>query len=205
MAQAMGLQNARSRFGNAVGMTDEYSTSNGYSVALFRGDPIALSTNGFAERASNTQTVVGIFQGARYIDSAGKMQFTPFLPASTSSAGGSLIDGVYNSPRIIVQPVNNTSWFITADASVTQGLLGRCFEVSYGTGSTLTGNSGARLATATATTSAAPTSSMVRLVNLVNQVGTVAYSSAGGGSSNLTDANPMVEVVFLRTNTGSQF
>lgn len=206
MATAKGFTPARTRTGAAVGMMEEFSTSNGYATNLFRGDPIAVSTNGFAKRAGNTQTVVGVFDGARYVDSATqKMTFTPFLPASTSSAAGTLIDGVYNSPRINVQTAENATWFITADATVSQGHVGQCFEVSFGTGSTLNGNSGAVLRVASATTSAVPTSSMVRLINLVNGVENPRYSSSGGGAQNITDPTPAVEVVFLRTRNGTAF
>jgi len=205
MASINGFTPARSKYGNNVGMMEEFTTSNGYATALFRGDPIAVSTTGFAKRATNTATVVGVYDGVRYIDSTGKMNFGPYLPASTSSAAGQLIDGVWANPRINVATADNTTWFITADATVTQGLVGQCFEVSFGTGSTLTGNSGINLKVASATTSAAPTSSMVRLVNLVNQVDNPTYSSAGGGAQNLTSSTPTVEVMFLRTRNGTAF
>jgi hypothetical protein len=206
MATAKGFTPARTRSGQNVGLMEEFSTSNGYATALFRGDPIAVSTNGFAKRAGNTQTVVGVFEGSRYIDpTTQKMTFTPFMPASTSTAAGTLIDGVYDTPRINVQTAETATWFITADATVTQGLVGRCFEVSFGTGSTFTGNSGAVLRVASATTSAVPTSSMVRLISLVNGVDNPRYSSTGGGAQNITDATPTVEVMFLRTRYGNAF
>lgn len=204
MATAKGFTPARSKYGNQMGMMEEFSTSNGYTTSLFRGDPIAVSTNGYAKRAGNVSTVVGVYEGVRYIDpTTQKMIFGPYLPAATSMTPGVAIDGVWTSPRINVQTADNATWFLTADATVSQGHVGQCFEVSFGTGSSLTGQSGAVLRVASATTSAAPTSSMVRLVNLVNQVDNPVYSTTGGGASNLTSTTPQVEVMFLRTRNGT--
>lgn len=200
-----GFKPARSRIGQAIGMMEEFSTSNGYATALYRGDPIAVSTNGYAKRATNTATIVGVYDGVRYVRDDGKMGFGPALPASTSSLGGTLIDGVWSTPRINVQTAENATWFIEADATVSQGHVGQCFEVSFGTGSSFTGDSGINLKVASATTSATPTSSMVRLVNLVNGVRNPTYSSTGGGAQNLTSSTPIVEVMFLRTRNGTSF
>lgn len=205
MARPQGFTPARSKYGNNQGMMEEFSVSNGYAVALFRGDPIAVSA-GVAKRATNTETVVGVYDGVRYIDpSTLKMNFGPYLPASTSMVPGTPIDGVWTAPRINVQTADNATWFITADATVSQGHVGQCFEVSFGAGNVFTGQSGINLVVATATTSAAPTSSMVRLVNLVNQVDNPVYSSAGGGAQNLTSTTPQVEVMFLRTRNGTAY
>jgi hypothetical protein len=206
MATAKGFSPARTRTGAAQGMMEEFSTANGYATALYRGDPIAVSTNGFAKRATNVQTVVGIMDGVRYIDPTTlKMNFGPILPAATSMVPGTPIDGVWTNPRVNVQTAGDATWFITADATVSQGHVGQCFEISVGTPSTFAGQSGIVMRVASATTSAVPTSSMVRVVNLVNQVDPTAYSSTGGGSQNLTNATPQVEVVFLRTRYGAQF
>jgi hypothetical protein len=202
MASTQGFITARTKSGAPVGRMEEFSVSNGYATALYDGDPVAVSTTGYLKRAANTNTVVGIYRGCRYIDSAtGEMRFGPTLPAGTSSGG--IIDGVYTTPRAIVEAVDNATFFVAADASVTLGLVGQGFEVSLGAGDDVTKKSGVNLKTATATTSAAPTSSMVQIVNLVNQVGTVAYSTAGGASHNFTNATPLVEVRFLRTRSGA--
>lgn len=206
MASINGFTPARTLSGGAVGLMEEFSTSNGYNTALYRGDPIAVSTNGYAKLAKNTSTIYGVFDGSRYIDPVTqKMIFSPYLPAATSSYAGTPIDGAWNNPRITIQTGTNATWFITADASVSQGLIGQFFEVSFGTGSNLSGNSGVNLKVATASTSAVATSSMVRLINVPNQVGNVVYSSAGGGTSNLTSATPTVEVQFIRTRGATSF
>lgn len=204
MATSKGFTPAKSRAG-APGTLEEFPSSNGYATALYRGDPISVSTNGYVKRALNTSTVWGVYAGTRYVGDDGKMKFGPYLPANTSSLGGTLIDGVYDSPRVNIITTDGKSFFITADASVTTGLVGRFFEVSYGAGSNLTGQSGFNLKVASASTSTAPTSSMVRLVSLVNGVDNPQYSSTGGGSQNLTAANPIVEVIFLRTRSGTTF
>jgi hypothetical protein len=205
MASVKGFTPARSRTGQNVGMGEEFTVSNGYTTALFRGDPVAVSTTGYLKRATNTATVVGVVQDVMYIGSTGKIEFGPYLPANTSNLGGYPLPGGWTNPRVGVQTAENATWFITADATVTQGLVGACFEVSYGAGSTTTGQSGFNLKVASATTSAAPTSSMVRLVNLVNSVDNPVYSSSGGAATNLTNATPTVEVMFLRTRSGTAF
>lgn len=205
MATIKGFTPSRTRTGAAVGLMEEVATSNGYATALFRGDPITVGSAGYATRATNTDTIWGVYEGVRYIDDKGKMSFGPYLPAGTSSAGGQLIDGVYDTPRVTLNSATNQTFFITADASVSQGLVGSCFEVSLGAGNTLTGQSGVNLKVASATTSAAPTSSMVRLVSIPAQVDNPVYSTAGGGASNLTSATPTVEVMFLRTRNGTSF
>lgn len=204
MATPRGFLPNRSRAGSP-GVLEEFPASNGYATALYRGDPISVSTTGFVKRALNTSTVWGVYAGVRYIDATGKMNFGPYLPASTSSTGGQLIDGVYDSPRVLIESNEGKTFFIQADASVTTGLVGRFFEVSYGAGSNFTGQSGFNLKVASASTSTAPTSSMVRLVRLVNGVDNPVYSTAGGGSQNLTNATPLVEVIFLRTRSGTTF
>jgi hypothetical protein len=193
MAERKGFWPARTRSGAAMGLMEEIQVANNYGVALFPGDPISVSTTGFAQLAGATETVVGIYRGARFIDPVTRaVNYTAVLPANTSSGG--FIDGV-NVPLIQVETVEDKTFFITADATVSQGHVGRNANVSVGAGSVINKLSGVHLHVSSISTS---TDRMLRVLSLPNQVNNPIYSATGGSASNLNDPQPVVEVVFLR-------
>src|SRR4051812_11176705 len=110
MASIKGFTASRTQAGSNFGLMEELQTANGYATALYPGDPIAVSTTGFAKRATNISTIWGVYKGCRYFqDTTKKPLFGPVLPASTSSGG--LVDGIYDSPRILVDNVQGKTFF----------------------------------------------------------------------------------------------
>jgi len=122
-----------------------YPIANGYNTAIGEGDPVKLSA-GVIQLAGNTDACIGSFQGVRYIDSNGQLQFTKNFVAATSSKGGIALDGGYTQPLAFVTDSADQTYVVrTVDAvSISAGLLGQSFKLSA-IGSVVNGRSQAVL------------------------------------------------------------
>ena len=133
-----------------TGSLREFQVANSYGTALFKGDPVTVSA-GYIVKAVNGDKVMGIFQGAKYIDSVTKQYtVTPYLPASTSSAGR--VDG--STTPVALVDVNPDSTFVIeckAGLALAQTDIGKTFTASLAAGNASTGLSGAVLDTAVTT------------------------------------------------------
>ena len=160
---------------NTAGMS-EYRVSNGFGGNIFYGDPVAfIGGNGGDIRPASVSTdyIVGVFMGCRYVDpTTFQPRWSRYFPAGTSSA-----DGVI---RALVVDDINTTYVAQADSTCSAGDIGLNFSMSVGTGSTLTGRSGAVLAAAMRST-AGP--AMFRVIGLFDSP-----------DNAFTDAYPLLEV-----------
>jgi hypothetical protein len=148
--------------GPNVGALREFAVANSYGTALFKGDPVTVSA-GYIVKAANGDKVMGIFQGAKFIDPINKQYtVTQYLPASTSSAGR--VEG-QTTPVALVDVDPETTYVIECKAglALAQTDIGKTFTVSLaGAGNTATGLSSAVLDTAVTTLADA----MVQVVDL---------------------------------------
>ncbi len=134
---AMGLEPVRMQGSrpNSAGYT-QYPIANGNTSDMFLGDPVALNTTGKVILVStSTQFALGVFMGCFYIDNVtARPTWSKYFPATTSA---------FKTSRMFafVADDPNGTFYITADASVTTGDIGLNFDVSLGTGSTVTGRS----------------------------------------------------------------
>lgn len=128
------------------GGLNAYRIANSYATTLIKGDLVKLNA-GKIEKATNGDTVVGVFQGCAYIDGATQqpVQSTVFL-AGTSSAG--IFEGesevqalVTDDPDALFKLVVDAPVSAGA-AGVSAGVVGSLVGISAGSGSTLLGTSG---------------------------------------------------------------
>lgn len=156
----------------------EYRVSNGWTGNIFYGDLVILDNTagggGIVQSSTSTDYVQGVFLGCNYIDSiTGQPRWSRHFPAGTSSRDSQIRARVANDP--------NATFWVQAAASVTVGDIGLNIGFSAGSGSTLTGRSGAAASPGTgrSTTGVGP----LRVIGL--------YETP---DNSFTDAYPLIEV-----------
>ena len=114
----------------------QYDIANATASNIFHGDLVTIADGFITPIATTTDYAVGVFVGCEYTDPVSKQPtFSHYFPANTSSAIGNPVGFVVDDPY--------ASFMIQADASVTAGdINSQNFEVTLGSGSTVTGNSG---------------------------------------------------------------
>ena len=114
----------------------QYDIANATASNIFHGDLVTIADGYITPIATTTDYAVGVFVGCEYTDPVSKQPtFSHYFPANTSSAIGNPVGFVVDDPY--------ASFMIQADASVTAGdINSQNFEVTLGSGSTVTGNSG---------------------------------------------------------------
>jgi hypothetical protein len=116
-----------------------YRISNTYGTSIFMGDLVRISAGTIVEASATSKDNIGAFMGCYYVDPTTKRPtWSKYWPASTSSADSTPYAFVADNPATIFEIQANSS-VTTADIQVTN------FDVSVGSGSTLTGMSGMRL------------------------------------------------------------
>lgn len=115
------------------------------AAAMYHGDPLKIGSDGYVvpwTAGTNVASLVGIFIGCSYLSvSQSQIVFRNYWPGSDVASG--------NYVQIQVQPILRApnSVFLAQATSTpfTQADVGANVDVSMGTGSTLTGISGATL------------------------------------------------------------
>lgn len=131
------------------------------TTKIFHGDPVinAASANsnsalGYICQWAATPTtgnIAGIFNGCRYLSlSQGKVVYSPFWPGGDAASGSVYAEIIPFFPGVPLQ-----FYVQAASGPITAAQVGQNAEISIGTGSTVTGISGASL-TGVATTSTLP-------------------------------------------------
>lgn len=130
-----------------------YPIKNGYATAIGEGDPVKLSA-GFIKIGDNAANVIGVFAGHRYIDSEGRLMFSPNFVAGTSSKGGVPVGNGLAQPLANVYDSPDQTYVIrTLLSALEVSAIGRTYRVSA-IGSVVNGRSQAVLdVNATAETS----------------------------------------------------
>lgn len=126
-----------------------YRVKPSYAQALYAGDPISVSTTGFAKLA-NDANFVGFAMGYFYVDAADKQpKEVRYLPASQTVFSQGEYEGVTSTAGVrVATGFNNETFRIAAtiDTSVNRSDLGRLAQVvSAGEGDTITGRSKAKI------------------------------------------------------------
>lgn len=182
-AAPFGLERAR-RVGsqsNSTGLS-HYRIGNGLATNLFYGDPVMFSggNDGTIVLASTSAALpLGVFYGAIWQDPNldGQPRWTPYWPASTSSADSTPWGMVCDDPF--------QTYYIQGDASVSIGDIQAFeFDTSISAGSTVNGRSRTSL---NAGSRAASVTKKLRVVGLKDIPGNV-----------FGDAFTIVEVRFSR-------
>ncbi len=121
----------------------EYYILYSQTHVIYTGDVVALEGDGYIDTlAPGTTAPVGIFNGCEYISSSqGKLVFSPQFPGGDQITNGIVRAFVIDDPNatFFVQ----TGWAAGSPAPATQAMVGSNCQYANGTGSTLTGQSGA--------------------------------------------------------------
>ena len=147
----------------------QYDIANGTASNIFHGDLVTIADGYITPIATTTDYAVGVFVGCEYTDPVSKQPtFSHYFPANTSSAIGNPVGFVVDDPY--------ASFMIQADASVTAGdINSQNFEVTLGSGSTVTGNSGFGIKAS----SRATTTKAVRPIALIDEPGNALTGTDG--------------------------
>ena len=142
---------------NSTGSDSQYNISSGYASNIFSGDLVRVSAGNLNVIATTTEYVWGVFQGC-YYETNGEPQWSRYWPSGTSASNAYGI--VSDDPQTVYE--------IQADASVSVGDIRSVnFDVTLGSGSTVTGNSGFGIAAGTR----AAAQRMTRVVGWVDEPG----------------------------------
>ena len=147
----------------------QYDIANATASNIFHGDLVTIADGFITPIATTTDYAVGVFVGCEYTDPVSKQPtFSHYFPANTSSAIGNPVGFVVDDPY--------ASFMIQADASVTAGdINSQNFEVTLGSGSTVTGNSGFGIKASSRATS----TKAVRPIALIDEPGNALSGTDG--------------------------
>ena len=147
----------------------QYDIANATASNIFHGDLVTIADGYITPIATTTDYAVGVFVGCEYTDPVSKQPtFSHYFPANTSSAIGNPVGFVVDDPY--------ASFMIQADGAVTAGdINSQNFEVTLGSGSTVTGNSGFGIKAS----SRATTTKAVRPIALIDEPGNALSGTDG--------------------------
>ena len=175
-----GFHPSRKRGGaaNSTGF-NRYQIAQNNVSAIFTGDLVKLSGGYVTPITTTTDYAVGVVMGVRYVDKTSKQPvWSGYIAASVSSDDSLSYAFVDDDP--------NSTFIVQADASLTIGDLALNFDVTLGSGSTFTGQSGFGIKAA----SRKATTAMVRPIQL--------YDTPQNDFTGSVGAFPQVECRILR-------
>jgi len=144
----------------------EYLISAAYTTKIHTGAPVKI-VSGYINLAAAGDTMVGIFGGVSYVNSAGETKFSRYWTGETSATNIKAF--VYDDPDILFSCYDDG-----VSDYLTQADVGTTGDHVAGTASDITGVSGAMLDTSTVGTDAG-----FRLIGLVPAPG-AAFGTANG-------------------------
>ena len=141
VAEKFGLRPYRKLDGTPlVGAQNRYVVKNGYATAIFQGDLVQPTSNGFIEKhtANTSDAVVGVFNGVFYNDpTTQKPTYSNYYPGSITPTQGDITAFVVDDPDAV--------FLMDADATFARADLYKNYSLTNTTGVTQTGLSKAQL------------------------------------------------------------
>lgn len=134
-----------------TGRLGTYRVANAYNANIFLGDAVKFLTTGVIALAAAGDQIRGIFMGCEYLDAAGVLQKSKYWPASTALFGANLQNSWM---KVIDDPYMEFEAQMNAAMANGQADIGANYRLTLGTGSTLSGLSGAQLDYSTLTAGA---------------------------------------------------
>lgn len=182
-----GLAPVRHMFGGVI-RANEYTIADGYSTALYTGDPVATTGTGknigIATAASGL--ITGVFQGCEYVNALGDTIWSKYWPASTAIKTGTTAKAfVIDDPFVLFAVRSDSTGVAAADIRLLTNL-------AAGTGDAYSGLSGWY------STGLASSESQLKIVELSGEPNP-------GGAANAYGAYAVVNVLIANHefNTGS--
>lgn len=127
----LGLKALRLAGGGAVPPMEEMRIATTNTTAIFFGDIVKVVADGTIEDSDAGDTLnVGVFQGCRYVNSAGEQKFSRYWTGEASATD--IVAYVHRDPKIIYEAQADT-FALTAEGAHADHVAG--------SGSTTTGNS----------------------------------------------------------------
>lgn len=145
-----------------AGATRQIPVSSAQSAAIFYGDVVAISSDGYLIKDTGTTgaTPCGVFVGCQYVNSMGQTVQAQYMPAGTTGAIAYVVDDPMAAFKVAV--VSGT----TVIAGVGRTVVGSNMALVQNAGNTATGDSAvAVLSTSAATTATLP----VRVIDVVQE------------------------------------
>ena len=141
VSEKFGLRPYRKLDGSPlVGAQNRYVVKNGYATAIYQGDLVIPTSNGFIERhtANTSDAVVGVFNGVFYNDpTTQKPTYSNYYPGSITPTQGEITAFIIDDPDAV--------FLMDADAAFTRADLYKNYSVTNTTGVTQTGISKVQL------------------------------------------------------------
>lgn len=124
--------------------SNEHQIASAYATSIYEGDPVALLNDGTIGQAAAGDRLLGVFAGCDYVDSTGAVQFSNYWPASTTVKTGTVA-------KARVFDDKNIAYVVQSGGTPAQTNIGNLADHVVGTGSTVTGRSGAYLSSSMGT------------------------------------------------------
>lgn len=117
-----------------------------YATAIYRGDPVTSGTDGYLIRAAaGTTQIAGIFLGCKYYNASTKQtQWSPYWPGVSIGSTYTVEVYICNDPGAVFQVQAGATAITLADIDAN-------VQFNLGTGSAVTGQSGAYVESANTT------------------------------------------------------
>lgn len=132
---------------NSTGMS-RYQIVQGTNLAMYSGDLLKLSAGYVTPITTTTDYAIGVLEGVRYVDKTSKKPIWSRYINSSVSSDDSLT-------YALVHDNMDSTFVVQADASLSIGDLMNNFNVTLGSGSTVTGQSGFGIKVGSVTTGTA--------------------------------------------------
>jgi hypothetical protein len=132
-----------------TGATNPYQITNTYATAIFRGDPVTISSSGVLEVGVAGSACVGVFWGVKFTDSTGRVRFENYWPGNPGVLTGSVVEALVIDDPNTVFTIQETSGTGTAGTPLALTDRGLNANFLYTAGSTATGTSAVSLNNAT--------------------------------------------------------
>lgn len=129
-----------------TGALNSYPIASAYGTSLFKGDPVTVLADGTLGIATAGSSAVGVFWGVQYTPSTGGLPVnSPNWVASTATQGSNPATAFVIDDPNVVFTIQETNGSGAAGTPVALADVGLNANFAVGTGSALTGNSGASL------------------------------------------------------------
>jgi hypothetical protein len=124
-----------------AGAIQQIRIAGTYNTAIYNGDTVKIVAGGSIELsgATTTGTIVGVFMGCQYVNAQGQTVQAQYYPGTSVT---NAIAYVVVDPSAAFKVAVTTSGTAGTVTGANQTILGTNVATVYGTGSSITGNSG---------------------------------------------------------------